>query len=55
MHLKLNKKGLELPLRVILLAFVIGIIILLIFVIFQQKGIIQIQEIWNTNIFEKIK
>ena len=51
----LNKKGIELSLRMILLIFIVAIIILILFIAFQKGSIFRIEEIWNEFIFNKIK
>ena len=46
-----GKKGVELPLKVLIIAFIIAIIILIIFIAFQKQGIIQLGRIWEEKIF----
>jgi hypothetical protein len=50
--MKIGKKAIELPMQVLLIGFVVGIVVLLIFFAFQKSGIINFKQLLNKFLFE---
>ncbi len=51
LKMKIGKRAIELPMHTLLIVFVIGIVILLIFFAFQKQGITGLKQLWDKFLF----